>query len=700
MASPSAPGASQSGLACATSYTFAVEALDAAGNRSSRATLTTSTSACSPPPPATDTQAPSTPSGLAASNVTQSGLTLSWNASTDNVQVTGYDLYRNGTKVASPSAPGASQSGLACATSYTFAVEALDAAGNRSSRATLTTSTSACSTPPPPPTDTQPPSTPTGLGVSSATRTSASLSWNPSTDNVAVAGYRSYRNSVYQSTTTQPPTTVSGLSCGTAYTFEVEAFDAPGNASNRAAVIGSTLACPDTQAPSAPAGVLASSRTANSIALTWSPSTDNVGVTGYGLYRGGSLVGTGTTTTGIFAGLTCNTNYTLAVDAVDAAGNRSAPSTVMVSTTACPDTTPPSTPTGVAASNVSQTGLTLSWNASTDNVGVSGYDVYRNATKMATVTSRSSSQTGLACGTSYTFAVEALDAAGNRSPRAQMSASTSACSSPPPPPSGEPAPIAGQGYSKVFGDDFDALSNTSWGQGIWYDPGAPSGSIYAQDGILHLVSRRSQGYPEITVSTEGGTQPVTFTNGYFEARMRWTKGAGAWPAFWLLSYRHAVNPSYPSINPYCQQNGLPNPLCYSAELDVFEGQGTEPTVYYGTSHRNSCDCYGVPNQQNSNNYTNTNTDLTTAFHTYGMLWTSTTISWYLDGQLLKSASAYDSTNQPMFLLPQMWIGGWTSGTTSADPGRASDRGGLGSRLAEVIAQLSSGRSAAAPPWRN
>ena len=90
----------------------------------------------------------------------------------------------------------------------------------------------------------------------------------------------------------------------------------------------------------------------------------------------------------------------------------------MVSTTACPDTTPPSTPTGLAASNVSQTGLTLTWNASTDNVGVTGYDVYRNGTKMATVTSTSSSQTGLACGTSYAFGVVARDAAGNSSPQA------------------------------------------------------------------------------------------------------------------------------------------------------------------------------------------------------------------------------------------------------------------------------------------
>jgi chitodextrinase len=112
----------------------------------------------------------------------------------------------------------------------------------------------------------------------------------------------------------------------------------------------------------------------------------------------------------------------------------------MVSTTACPDTAPPSAPTNLAASSVSQTALTLTWTASTDNAGVTGYDVYRNATKMATVTSASSSQAGLACGTSYAFAVVARDAAGNSSPQAQLNASTSACSAPPPPP---PPPSSG-----------------------------------------------------------------------------------------------------------------------------------------------------------------------------------------------------------------------------------------------------------------
>src|SRR5207249_2536737 len=117
---------------------------------------------------------------------------------------------------------------------------------------------------------------------------------------------------------------------------------------------------------------------------------------------------------------------------------------------------------------------------------------------------------------------------------------------------------------------------------------------------------------------------------------------------------HATNPAYPSLNPLCSLNGLATALCLSAEIDAFEGQGSEPTSFYGTLHLNSCGCYGVSDQQNGNNWSNVGVDLTAGFHTYGMLWTATTITWYLDGKALMSAPVYPSTNQPMFLLLQMW----------------------------------------------
>ena len=76
--------------------------------------------------------------------------------------------------------------------------------------------------------------------------------------------------------------------------------------------------------------------------------------------------------------------------------------------------------------------LRLTWNASTDNVGVSGYDVWLNDTKVNTISTRVADFTGLQCGTSYTLRVNARDAAGNVSNRASVGGTTAAC--PPPPP--------------------------------------------------------------------------------------------------------------------------------------------------------------------------------------------------------------------------------------------------------------------------
>lgn len=117
-------------------------------------------------------------------------------------------------------------------------------------------------------------------------------------------------------------------------------------------------------------------------------------------------------------------------------GGSSGGGTTVVTTTAATttgatttsDTTPPSAPGGFTATSSTQTNVSLSWNASTDNVGVSGYEVFLAGTRVATTTSRSYTVGGLACGTSYTFAVDAYDAAGNRSAKTTIGATTSACS--------------------------------------------------------------------------------------------------------------------------------------------------------------------------------------------------------------------------------------------------------------------------------
>ena len=194
----------------------------------------------------------------------------------------------------------------------------------------------------------------------------------------------------------------------------------------------------DTTAPSVPQNVRLTSATTSSVSVAWNASTDAVGVTGYGLYRDGSLAGNTTATTATFNGLPCGRSFTFGVNAYDAAGNRSAISSVTTSTAACPpptgDTTPPTPPSNVRATGATQTSVTVAWNASTDNVAVAGYGLYRGTTSTGTTSATSATFAGLACGTTYTFGVDAYDAATNRSTRSTVDAATSSCSTPPPPP--------------------------------------------------------------------------------------------------------------------------------------------------------------------------------------------------------------------------------------------------------------------------
>src|SRR3954471_13526784 len=131
------------------------------------------------------------------------------------------------------------------------------------------------------------------------------------------------------------------------------------------------------QSPRVPGGLTLSGGGATSLSLAWSASTDNIAVAGYTVYLNGSKLGTTKKTTFSFVGLTCATSYKLAVAAFDAAGNLSASASVVSATSPCAssavDTSAPSIPGGLTLGTAGATTLSLSWNASTDNVGVSGY---------------------------------------------------------------------------------------------------------------------------------------------------------------------------------------------------------------------------------------------------------------------------------------------------------------------------------------
>ena len=168
----------------------------------------------------------------------------------------------------------------------------------------------------------------------------------------------------------------------------------------------------DTTSPSVPAGLGGSSVTMTSFTLSWSASTDDTGVTEYEVRRDSTSLGTtGSTSMGI-TGLTLNTTYGMTVRARDAIGNWSDWSSVCNVTTAN-DTTPPSVPAGLSGGTPGLTSFTLSWSASSDNIGVTAYEVMRDTTSLGTTGATSLNVTGLAPSTTYAMKVQARDAAGN-----------------------------------------------------------------------------------------------------------------------------------------------------------------------------------------------------------------------------------------------------------------------------------------------
>jgi chitodextrinase len=271
------------------------------------------------------------------------------------------------------------------------------------------------------------PTTPTGLAVTGTTQASISLAWTASTDNVGVTGYALYLNGTKVGTTAGTSYTFSALSCGTSYTLGVAASDAAGNVSSIASSTRATSACSDTTPPSAPSGLAVTGTTQTGISLAWTASTDNVGVAGYALYLNGTKVGTTAGTSYTFSALSCGTSYTLGVAASDAGGNVSSIASTVAASSACPDSTPPTAPTGLAVTTATQTGISVGWNASTDNVGVTGYSVYVNGTKVGTTARTSYTFSALSCGTSYTLGVAAYDAAGNVSSMTSVTAATFSC---------------------------------------------------------------------------------------------------------------------------------------------------------------------------------------------------------------------------------------------------------------------------------
>jgi chitodextrinase len=275
-------------------------------------------------------------------------------------------------------------------------VRARDAAGNIGSASSASFTTL----------DTAAPGAPGTPTFSSITGTSAVVSWTAASDNVGVTAY-DYSLNGGAWTAGSSGLTLSGLTNATSYSVQVRARDAAGNIGSASNASFTTL---DTSAPTVPGTPTFSSIGATSVVVSFTGSSDNVGVAGYEYSIGGAWFGASSGMT--VSGLASYTSYTVQVRAFDAAGNRGGASSNSFTTL---DGTPPTPPGTPSVGSIASTLAVASWSAASDNVGVTRYEYTVNGgaswTNVGNTTS--ATLTGLSPATSYSVQIRARDAAGN-----------------------------------------------------------------------------------------------------------------------------------------------------------------------------------------------------------------------------------------------------------------------------------------------
>jgi serine/threonine protein kinase len=313
----------------------------------------------SPSGPGVDKIKPQEPTGLHIAGRSLTAVTLDWTPAYDNVKVVGYIVTRNGRRVGTSASPGFTNIGLTARTKYQFAVTAFDAAGNLSPSSAAIFATTLTKA------DMSPPSTPTGLRSTGTSRTKVFLVWSASQDNVGVAGYDVFRDGTRITSVTQPSFTDSSLSAGTSHVYTVRAFDTSNLESGISnSVTATTQTRMDTTRPSAPTGLILTATSVTTVTFAWSAATDNLGVTGYEIFRDGVMLKIPPIVTTSFTdtGLAANTDYSYTVKALDAAGNVSPASAALAATTQeqpppviTPTPTPTATPTDQPSSDPTTT---------------------------------------------------------------------------------------------------------------------------------------------------------------------------------------------------------------------------------------------------------------------------------------------------------------------------------------------------------
>jgi len=346
-----------------------------------------------------DTTAPTTPTNLSATPTSTTQINLSWTASTDAVGVTGYRIYRNGTQLTTTTGTTYSSIGLTQATTYTYTVQAYDAAGNLSTYSNIISATTQSA---------EQPSTKFTPGDRVKTLNILNVRTAPANN---APGTKTGTQALgAEGTVIGGPLASLSTTGATVWWWQIDYIAAPdgwGSEQYLEKVIA--------QYPT-PTLTLSASPTSltsgQSTTLTWS-STNATSCTASNGWTGTKAT-SGTQT----LSPTANTTYTLTCTGAGGTTTQSATVTV----TAATDTTAPTTPTNPFAGAISTSQINLSWSVSTDNVSVTGYRLERctgaTCTTFAQIAAPSIiiySDTNLTAGTTYRYRVRATDAAGNLS---------------------------------------------------------------------------------------------------------------------------------------------------------------------------------------------------------------------------------------------------------------------------------------------
>jgi endonuclease I/chitodextrinase len=334
-----------------------------------------------------DTVAPSAPSNLTASDTTQNAVKLNWTASTDNTAVAGYTIFDATTQIGTTSNTNITVTDLTPGTSYTFSVKAYDAAVNISASSNSVSVTTSSDT----------------NGTTTELLISEYLEGSSNNKAIEIANF-------------------------TGTTVNLSSYSLK-KATNGSGTFSSNLNLQGTLA-NGQVYVIAHGN-ANAAILEVADITNN-GVLSFngndaiGLFKNEILIdllGSASSSANFAQNITLqrktavnspNTSYTftewnsLATDTFSGLGSHSIDAEAE-------DTTAPSAPENLAVSNVTQTTADLEWDASTDNTAVTEYDVYQDATKIASTSELYYSVTGLNAATSYNFYISAKDAVGNTS---------------------------------------------------------------------------------------------------------------------------------------------------------------------------------------------------------------------------------------------------------------------------------------------